>query len=317
MRHTSAVVIAIVAAALAQALPARSMCTTSWLQQNEKTPSTTKADGTPEKKVQQMLRGRMSKQNRRRHQSAATSVHSAWLTEILDLDRTKAITKYGRIIKQAPKNQPEKWIAVARLQELGRLGVSSPEPLATPVQAPAEVRKALTLLAEPFPFQRVLNDPKAKNELPPLRPATPLVQDWVRNQIGPTVIERTRPRRGRQSRRAPNRRFLLWYVRDIMKREVEGNLIRANALRSLHFINFKPMKITVPREELYARAIKNLAREIEQEDYPPARNDLRSFEKHIQTLYKNQSTSAAGAFLVVELIRRIPHYCEKLLGEQD
>ena len=211
MRTTAAVVIAIVAGTLLQDLPAQTEGTPESLQQTSPqttslqttSPQTTtgqansaKPETTGKQKPQKLMQGKVSQQKRRRHQSATTAVHSAWLTEIIDLDRKTAIEEYNEIIEQSTKKQPEKWIAVARLQELSRLGVLRPEPLATPGQVPPEVRKALELLSDPFPFAKVLRDPEANTELPPVRPATPLVQDWVRNQTGPTVRERFRPSRG-------------------------------------------------------------------------------------------------------------------------
>lgn len=334
--RTSAVVIAIAAGTLLQVLPAQTAVqsaaqntgATGSLPQTPSLPQTSQPQGkegqaigakpaatpTPKQKVQRLMQGKVSKQKRRRHQAATTAVHSAWLTEIIDLDRTKAIKEYDEIIKQSTKKQPEKWIAVARLQELGRLGVLPPEPLATPGQAPTEVRNALKLLSEPFPFAKVLQDPDANTELPPVRPATPLVQDWVRDQIGPTVEERFRRPRGRPRARVPGPEWLRYYARDVMKLELEGNRTRANALRGLYFLDFKPMAVSGSREELYASAMKNLAKVIEEESWPRARNDLREFEKDIRTLVKNQSTPAFGAHRAIELIRRIPYYSEKLLA---
>lgn len=265
---------------------------------------------------QQLLRSRTSRAKRRLHRSATTQVHSAWLTEIIDLDRTGAIEKYDDILKQNSGKQPEKWIAVSRLRELGRIGVLRPEPLATPNKAPSEVRKALKLLEEPFPFRDVLNEPGTTQELPPLRPATPLVQDWVRDQIGPTVEERYRRPRGRPTRRVPTPEWRPYGARDIIKLEIEGNRTRANALRGLYFIDFQPMKVSGSREKLLKQAMERLAKVIEEERWPRARNDLRTFEKHLQTLAANQSSPQAGAYEAIELIRRIPYYSEQLLAPE-
>lgn len=321
MKSTSVVMIAIAVGTLLQVLPAQTTAETTGatgspqqtLQAKPGRDNSAKPAATPKQKPQKLMQGKVSKQKRRRHQSANTAVHSAWLTEIIDLDRTTATKEYDEIIKQSTKNQPEKWIAVARLQELGRLGVF-PEPLAPPGQAPTEVRKALKLLSEPFPFAKVLQAPDANTELPPVRPATPLVQDWVRNQIGLTEGERFRRPRGRPTARVPGPEWLRYYARDVMKFELEGNRTRANALRSLYFLDFKPMTVTGSREELYATAMKNLAKVIDDESWPRARNDLRKFEKDIRTLVKNQITPAAGARSAIDLIRRIPYYSVKLLA---
>jgi hypothetical protein len=327
MRTTAAVVIAIVAGTLLQDLPAQTEGTPESLQQTS--PQTTslqtttgqansaKPETTGKQKPQKLMQGKVSQQKRRRHQSATTAVHSAWLTEIIDLDRKTAIEEYNEIIEQSTKKQPEKWIAVARLQELSRLGVLRPEPLATPGQVPPEVRKALELLSDPFPFAKVLRDPEANTELPPVRPATPLVQDWVRNQTGPTVRERFRPSRGLSTAPVIRPEWLRYYARDVMKLELEGNRTKANALRGLFFVEFKPMAVTGSRAELFATAMKRLAKLIEEESWPRARNDLRKYENDLRTLAKNESTPAAGAHLAIELIRRIPYYSTKLLASPE
>tara|TARA_R110002096_G_scaffold19617_17_gene65141 strand:+ start:3352 stop:4395 length:1044 start_codon:yes stop_codon:yes gene_type:complete len=263
-----------------------------------------------------LLQGKLAQKKRQRRQSATTAVHRAWLTEIIDLDRARAIKDYDNIIRQSTNKQPEKWIAVARLQELGRLGVYGPEPLATPKQAPPEVRKALDLLKEPFPYASVLRDPEANTELPPVRPATPLVQDWVRNQIGPTFVERIRRPRGRRAPTGIRPEWLRYYARDVLKRELEGNRTRANALRTLFFVDFKPMKVTGSRVDLYRTAMKRMSKLIDDESWSGGRNDLRKFEKDLASLVKTAANEEAGAHLAIELIRRIPYYSEKLLAAE-
>src|SRR5690606_8445945 len=77
---------------------------------------------------------RLAVPKRRGHQSTTTAVHKAWLKEIIDLDRDGAVTAYNEILRDSPREQPERWIAVARLRELDRLGVRQAEPIASPGQ---------------------------------------------------------------------------------------------------------------------------------------------------------------------------------------
>ncbi|MFT4512357.1 MAG: hypothetical protein ACI89X_002133 [Planctomycetota bacterium] len=312
MSNTSAVVIAIAAGTLLQVLPAQTLGAPGSQPQTQTQTKTGQANGAkPSNAPKQLLQGNVSKHKRRRHQSATTAVHSAWLTEIIDLDRATAIKQYEEIIKRSNKKQPEMWIAVSRLQELGRLGFSRPEPLTTPGQPPTEVRKALELLAKPFPYGKVLQAPDANTELPPVRPATPKVQNWVRSQIGK---ERFQSTQGLPAVRVIRPQWLRYYARDVMKRELEGDRTKASLLRRFYFVNFKPMTVSGSREQLYATAMKNLARVIEDESWPPARNDLRNFEKHLTTLVQSESEPAEGAHQAIELIRRLPYYSEKLLA---
>ena len=313
--------ITVATSALLQLLPAQTTNPKPESAREASPPQSSSHQAKPAKTGQQapqsLMQGKVSKQKRRRHQSATTAVHSAWLTEIIDLDRKTAIVKYDKIIKDSTKKQPEKWIAVARLQELSRLGVIQPEPLASPIQAPPDVRDALKLLNEPFPFDQILRDTGSSSELPPVRPATPLVQDWVRNQTGPTVQERFRRPRGRPSAMVIRPEWLRYYARDVMKLELEGNLAKANALRGLFFVKFKPMAVTGSREELFATAMERFAKLIEDETWQRGRTALRKYEKDLRALAKSKSTPTEGAHLAIELIRRIPHYSTKLLGSSE
>ena len=103
-----------------------------------------------------------SQEPSRRRASTSTAVHEAWLKEVLDLNVRGAAQDYDKIRKTAPRKQPERWLAVTRLAELSRLGVTSPEPVSIPTRAPAAVRKALQELAEPIPpdaLELLLTDP--------------------------------------------------------------------------------------------------------------------------------------------------------------
>ena len=130
MRNTSTIMITVATSALLQLLPAQTTNPKPESAREASPPQSSSHQAKPAKTGQQapqsLMQGKVSKQKRRRHQSATTAVHSAWLTEIIDLDRKTAIVKYDKIIKDSTKKQPEKWIAVARLQELSRLGVIQP-----------------------------------------------------------------------------------------------------------------------------------------------------------------------------------------------
>ena len=252
---------------------------------------------------------------RRRHQATTTAIHKAWLKEIIDIDRDSAVDLYDEVIKTSSAEQPDRWIAVSRLRELGRLGVLHPEPLASPSQEPPDVKAALTLLDQPFPYTEVLTHPDSGIDLPPLRPATPLVQDWVRDQIGLTMQERYRsiPRTA-GPRNAGDMRH--WREIDILRRDIEGNRPQADGLRALYFRNWKPPVVTGDRGKVLAEALRRLEAWIATEENPFDRQELRRLEKGIKKLAEEGEPSATGAHEAVELIRRLPNYSSRLLEPQ-
>jgi len=260
---------------------------------------------------------RLSIPKRRRHQATTTAVHKAWLKEIIDLDRDGAVLAYDNILRDSPREQPERWIAVARLRELVRLGVLRPEPMTSHGQEPPDVKAALALLDEPFPFEDVLRDPDSDDELPPLRPATPLVQSWVRDQIGLTMQERyaamVRPQR--YSSGEIRRWRINDVMRDVMRRELEGNRPQADALRAIYFVNWTPMTVTGPRQEVLKEAMQRLTKWIETEEDSFTRVELRALETGVAKIVEDGDTREDGANNAVELIRRLPNYSSKLLGE--
>ena len=186
----------------------------------------------------------------------ATQLHRAWLQENLDLDTQGAIAQYEKLRSRAPKARPERWIAIARLAELGRLGAIHPEPGTRPMQAPLEVQEALESLGQPVPWQNVLADPVAAVELPPLRPATERIMRWGRDQVGPTVDQRwlmqmrTRERSDPGDNRWRNRNAAF----TLLDVELEGTSERAESLRRLLFAGWKPPKLDVDRGQAVARA---------------------------------------------------------------
>ena len=122
-------------------------------------------------------KGLLQQRKDRAAKPLSTSVHEAWLQEVLDLDVKGAMKSYDRIQKTAPRNQPMRWIAVTRLAELQRMGVKTSEPLPTPSgTAPPAVRDALKQLREPVPVDEVLAQPDVGAKVPELNPATRLAK---------------------------------------------------------------------------------------------------------------------------------------------
>lgn len=258
----------------------------------------------------------------RRRAATSTAVHEAWLKEVLDLDVRGAAQAYDKIRKTAPRKQPERWLAETRLAELSRLGVASPEPLSIPNRAPAAVRKALQELAEPLPpghLESLLLDPSAVVKFPKLRPASRMTQTWVRNQVGPTVIERrirlmnSRNRNSRGGSSSSNNDWRTrWNAIDILRVELEGRRNQAAALRTIYFPSWEPIKVTGAPKENVRKITERLDSWIDEEGLSSQRRAiLRDLRKGIETLAVDDPSAA------VALVSRIPLYAERLLTTQS
>lgn len=245
---------------------------------------------------------------RQRHRDA-TQLHRAWLQENLDLDTQGAIADYEKLRSRAPKARPERWIAIARLAELGRLGVIHPEPGTRPMQAPLEVQEALESLGQPVPWQNVLADPIAAVELPPLRPATERIMRWGRDQVGPTVDQRWLMKMRTRERSAPgdNR----WRNRNaaftLLDVELEGTSERAESLRRLLFAGWKPPKLNVNRGQAVARARARLLEMIESERSNGYKSRLEALQQRFTKLASSDEDAALA------LLMRLPFLAEELL----
>ena len=255
---------------------------------------------------------------RRRNQVTTTAVHRAWLNEVVDLDRERAVQAYDKILKNTGRDSPERWLAVSRLRELVRIGVGNLEPVPAPKDVPPDVKTALDLLETPFPFEALLQDTDNKIELPPIRPASHGVQTWVRGQIGLTVRERWGATVRRRTNRTANPSTAPYedriaQINDIVRREIAGNRLQADALRALYFAGWTPPKVKGPREKVLAEAMQRLAAMIASEA-SQRQSTLQYLETGILALIKSADTPAEGATTAVELIRRLPLYSKKLLG---
>ena len=245
----------------------------------------------------------------RRRNGSSVALHKAWLREHLDLDEQGAIQGYEQLRSSAPEARPERWIAIARLAELGRLGVTHPEPGTRPMQAPLEVVEALELLAQPVPWRRVLDAPSAEVELPRLRPATERVMTWGRDQVGPTVDQRwimqmrdrDRSSRGDTRWRNRNAAFTLLDV------ELEGKTERAESLRRLMFVGWKPPVLKVGVSAALARARQRLRAMIEGERSSRYRVRLQALERRVEDRAERSDRAA------LSLLMRLPFLAEELL----
>lgn len=250
---------------------------------------------------------------RRQRSTASKALHKAWLMEKLDLNTSAAAGAYDATIKKSTANMPERWIAVARLEELGRLGVLRPEPRSRPTQMPAAVRKALAKLDTPIKYKKVLQNPDVETELEALRPATPLIQEWAHKQLEPVLqeglLQDYRARLRRRTTAGARERLFRQQAYDVLECELEGKRTQADHLRLFSFPNWKPPEVTGKPEVILAAAKKRLAEWIEEVTW--GRRILRKLQANIVAAEKS------GAGNAISFLQRLPRYSEKLLGPEE
>jgi len=242
---------------------------------------------------------------------ASTALHEAWLREVLDLDVQGAVTGYRTLAEQAPAGAPERWVAVARLAELHRLGVEGSD-AGDFTHAPQEVREAVAGLDQPLPIPDLLHlarhEPGAR--LPALHPATPLIVDWVRNEFGSNVGDRLRRQANRVRRSTTNRNPERWYAFDILQVELRGRAAQAQALRTLYFTDWRPPAIDDDAEQQLAAVRQRLQAWLDDEE--TASHD-RALLRQLGAAIDERETDPRGALL---FLARMPRYAERLMLPQ-
>lgn len=251
-------------------------------------------------------------------------LHAAWLREVLDLDVPGAVAEYQKIAQDQRPAHIERWIAVARLAELERAGVRV-EPKPAIADAPERVRTELATLT-PVPVAKLLerasSDPAEllqsagteAGRFPTMRPVTPRVSPWVREQIGPSLRDRLRTRERVQSLNRPRpdaRDPAPFLAADILNVELQGRQERAAALRSLYFSDWKPPATSGDAVATLARVRTNLeawAQELPQSQQSQ-QNRLRRLREGID------QRAAVDPAAAVAFVARLPYYAERLFAE--
>ncbi len=242
---------------------------------------------------------------------ASTALHAAWLREVMDLDPVGAAGDYEQLAKTTRTNEPERWLAVARLVELRRFGIA-PGAMLDTAEAPAPVRTALANLPQ-LPDEALLPrlclDPALvlqalgteQGRMPPLRAASSAVLDWVRSQLGPT------PRRsGIRTDRSRAERI---YAVDVLLRELEGRQHQAANLRTLYFTDWKAPVVRVPAKEAMVTVQANLEAWLAEKEVSQYQQSLLVRLRDALVLRANLDPASA-----IELLQRIPLYAERLLS---
>ncbi|HEX5052021.1 MAG TPA: hypothetical protein VFZ65_09635 [Planctomycetota bacterium] len=261
------------------------------------------------------------------HQAAERqcSLHQAWLREVLDLDEAGAIAGYEQVARDLHPGNLERWIATARLIELHRLGVAGADPV-RPNDVPTALRSVFGAAQAELPMDELLHraqgDPSVvlqavtseAGKLPALRPAVPTAEEWLLGQIGPSLRDRVRQRmeenlvRGRSPE--ATRFFERLYAADIVRAEIEGRTTQANALRTLHFADWRPPATPGDPAPHLARFHANLEAWLAEDGLSASEQTLlRDLREAID---QRAATDPAGA---LAMIVKLPTYAKRLLAE--
>lgn len=76
------------------------------------------------------------------------TLHQAWLAEVMDLDGRRALELYTELARDRQPENHERWLALARLLELHRLGQTS-APSLDPLEVPKALRGPFAAAASP------------------------------------------------------------------------------------------------------------------------------------------------------------------------
>ncbi len=245
----------------------------------------------------------------------ATSLHEAWLREVLDLDTAGATGDYEAIAADR-SGRIERWIAVARLAELQRLGLQTRFQPAD-AEAPAPVRAALALVT-PMPLADFLRQTQANPaeplRLPELRPATVATMAWVRNQSGPSQSERQRQRTATGRPRPPQNRndaerVERVHASDVVLRELEGKTEQAASLRSLYFPEWKPPAVAAAPPAAITAAKAAIDAWLQEADLGQQQQSLLG-----RLRAELDQRAAADPAATLAWLGRLPLYADRLLA---
>jgi len=250
---------------------------------------------------------------------SSTSLHRAWMLEVLDLDSLGAAKVYSEIVADRRPLNLVRWVAAARLAELHRLDIDRGGPSIDFTDVPDELRTAFadadtTLHIEPL-VRKVSREPEAvlleiateAGSLPNFRPIVETAESWFVDQSGPSPLDRRRQRRAAFNNRPPftDRVFALWILRD----ELRGRRNQADEKRSNYFILWQPPESTATPEVELARFrinIEALLAEREWTGYYQRRH--RRLKTTVEELAADDPAAAMA------LVRRLPRYAERLLA---
>lgn len=250
----------------------------------------------------------------------AASLHQAWLTEVMDLDSRHAAEIYGEVARDKSPDNLERWVAIARLAELQRLGIGktpTTDPKEVPQMLRAPLAAAQVAIDVPTLVEHAQSDPAGllqglgdeEGKLPLLRPAVAEAQTWLISQVGPNYRDRFRQR---QSNTADRGRFYdRFWATNVVVAELEGRRSQADEVRALYFTQWRPPTVSSDANANLTRIRTNLATLLRGRDMNGAQNLLRRLGEAIE---KVATTDPAAA---VALVLRLPYFAEPLLQGAD
>ncbi len=252
---------------------------------------------------------------------ASKAMHAAWLREVMDGDVAGAVQAYGAIAANDDANNPQRWIAVARLLELQRLGVTVP-PTTLDKTAPAPLRPAFEAARQPLPvpvaelLRRTTQAPEQVRQtvssesgrLPPLRPATADAQEWVRDRLR-APSGRPRPGGPGGRNRTDRAGIARWQAADILQRELEGRQEQAESLRKYYFPEWRAPAVPTDAQGAIPKVHAGIEAWIaDREVSLTQQNLLRSLREAFD------QRAAIDPVAALTFVARMPLYADRLLG---
>jgi len=247
------------------------------------------------------------------------TLHQAWLAEVMDLDHHRATEIYREVARDKVPDNLERWVAVARLAELHRLGVAAEWPI-DPIEVPPPLRASLAAVGPPLDVdaltKRVSSDPALlmqslgsdSGKLPVLRPAVADAEIWLISQVA-SWRDRFRQRQQSQAARLPfTERF---YAMRIVIAELEGRRTQADEVRALYFTQWHPPVVSADHGANLARVRANLEALLGEREMAGAQSLLNRLREAID---KEQATDPAAA---MGLLLRLPYFSELLLQDDQ
>lgn len=245
------------------------------------------------------------------------TLHQAWLVEVMDLEPQRATDLYREVARDKSPDNLERWVALARLVELHRIGVA-PRVAVDPIEVPVPLRAAMAAATAPLDVAALLalaGDPDLlqarsaeSGRLPLLRPAVAEAEAWLIDQVGPNWRDRRQRQQSPTDRPPFSDRFNA--VR-IVVAELDGNRRQADEARSLYFTQWRPPATSGDHAASLARVRANFDYLLRDHDLARSQQDLL-LQRLRDAIDKMAATDPASA---MALVLRLPVFAELLLRD--
>lgn len=251
--------------------------------------------------------------------TSPTTLHHAWMREVLDLDTAAAAKLYREVVADRSPLNRARWVAAARLTELQRLDVAGgarvdfteAPPLLRPRFEEADDTLELSPLIERVAAEpaRVLQETATpEGRLPSLRPIVMAAESWFVDQALPSRLDSIRQRRAAYFANRPPFTARVFAAR-VLSAELDGRRAEADARRSLYFTSWEPPPPPPDPEAALARIRHHMAEMLLEREWTSRWR--RFHERFSDTVDRIAADDPAAA---VALVRRLPQYAERLLA---